>query len=73
MRNMIRGSRQLLAALLICVAPRAAQQVQTPALQPARMAGELGSVGFALGSHAGLVAGATRERRNPTRATVMPY
>ncbi|MEK6612464.1 MAG: hypothetical protein AABZ29_06755 [Gemmatimonadota bacterium] len=68
MRNMIRGSRYLLAAFVVSVAPLGAQMPgpndlpgypsPLPALklQPMRIAGEAaaGIVGFALGSHAGL-------------------
>lgn len=54
------SARHLGAAFLVLAAPLIAQQVQTPALQPLRLAGELaaGTVGFALGSHAGLFTGA---------------
>lgn len=66
MRFTICGLRHLLAASFVCATPLGAQQgagplrVPTPTLQPARIAGELatGTLGFALGSHAGLFTGA---------------
>ncbi len=60
MRTTIPGLPCVLTAWLVCGAPLAAQQATTPALQPARIVGELaaGTVGFALGTHAGLFTGA---------------
>ena len=49
-------TRRVLAALVVSSIVAGAQQATAPALQPARIAGELaaGTAGFALGSHAGL-------------------
>lgn len=60
MRLLHHSIRRALAAFLVCATPLAAQRTATPALQGARVAGELaaGAVGFTLGSHAGLFAGA---------------